>query len=260
MPWKHISRFHFLIFDTDMRVIFLHHAGGDKYSWRRYSEALSPQIDQVYVELPGRGDRFSEPLLSSTDEMVDDIYQQIKDLLDQPYILVGKSMGALHTYLLLYKISSFGKSLPIHVFLGSRKCPASYHHHVKIGTLNSNDFWEGVKGYGGCPPALLQHKELMELYEPILRADFQSLESYSHQEKNSLPVNVTIMVGKEDQIKLEDTLSWKNHFEGEVDFIELLGGHFFMHEQAFTISKMIEDKFVNMELALNSEEGINSHL
>lgn len=239
-----------------MRVIFLHHAGGDKYSWRRYQEALSSQIEKIYLELPGRGDRFSEPLLCSTEAMVDDLFQQVKSYLNEPYILVGKSMGALHTYLLLHQIAEAALPLPVHVFLGSRKCPDSYHHHVKIADLSSAEFWKGVQAYGGCPPALLQHKELMELYEPILRADFQSLESYQHQNRRPLAVSATIMVGKEDQIKLEDTRTWVNHFDGEVDFMELLGGHFFMHEQAYTISKMIEDKFVRQEFASKSIEGI----
>ncbi len=228
-----------------MRVIFLHHAGGDKYSWRRYQEALSPQIEQIYLELPGRGDRFSEPLLNTTEAMINDLYQQILPHIQSPYILVGKSMGALHTYLLLHRIAASAKPLPLHVFLGSRKCPASYSSHVRIAQRDSEGFWEGVKGYGGCPPALLQHKELMELYEPILRADFQALETFAFESKPVLPVAATIMVGKDDQIKLSETDSWQNHFSGEVTFQEMLGGHFFMHEQAFTIGKMIEEQFAN---------------
>lgn len=235
-----------------MRVIFLHHAGGDKYSWRRYQEALSTQIEKVFLELPGRGDRFSEPLLQSTDEMIDDLYEQVRNLLDRPYVLVGKSMGALHTYLLLHKIRENAQPLPLHVFLGSRKCPTSYTQHVKIATLSSEEFWEGVKGYGGCPPALLQHKELMELYEPILRADFHSLESYVHQVKSPLPISATVMVGKEDKIALSETYSWQDHFSQEITFHKMLGGHFFMHEQAFTISKMIEEQFANMEIKMQA--------
>ena len=231
-----------------MRVIFLHHAGGDQYSWRRYQDALSPEIEKIYLELPGRGDRFSEPLLKNTEAMIQDLYQQILPHLQAPYIIVAKSMGALHAYLLLQRIRNEGKDLPLHVFLGSRKCPASYSSHIKIAQLDSKNFWEGVQSYGGCPAALLEHKELMELYEPILRADFESLENYEYFVQEPLPISATIMVGKSDLIKLEETQSWKNHFSGEVDFLELLGGHFFMHEQAYTISKLIEERFANAAL------------
>lgn len=226
-----------------MRVVFLHHAGGDKYSWRRYNDALPASIEKIYLELPGRGDRFSEPLLDDTDSMIEDLLKQVFPYLNEPYILVGKSMGALHTYLLLHKILQSNLPLPIHVFLGSRKAPDAYSSHIKIARLSSAEFWKGVEAYGGVPAALLQHKELMALYEPILRADFQSLESYEYQAAYQLPVSATIMVGREDSIQLKEVLTWKNCFSESVDFLELSGTHFFMHEQAYQISQMIEEKF-----------------
>jgi len=226
-----------------MRVIFLHHAGGDKYSWRRYREALSPEIRQLSLEIPGRGDRYREPLLQDMSAIVEDLFIQMRSYVHEPYILVGKSMGALKAYLLLHKLVENGLPLPLHVFLGSRKCPASYADHIRIAQEPAPVFWKGIEAYGGCPPALLQHEELKELYEPILRADFTALERYIHQQRPKLPVAATVMVGKEDRIALDTVRGWQHHFSGEVDFMELNGGHFFMHEQAFTISKMIEDKF-----------------
>lgn len=237
-----------------MRVIFLHHAGGEKYAWRKYKESLSTDIQQVYLELPGRGDRYGEPLLTDTDAIVDDLYKQIQPHLVEPYIMVGKSMGALHTYMLLHRITQNQEALPIHVFLGSRKCPASYHEHVNIGHLPADEFWEGVKSYGGLPTQLLENKELLDFFEPILRADFQSLENYQYKELPTLPIPATIMVGKDDLIKLDELYSWKNIFTGEVDFHELIGGHFFMYEQAFTIGKMIEDKFATYQLEKQATE------
>ena len=222
-----------------MYVIFLHHAGGDKYSWRRYTDALPQNLEPVFLEIPGRGDRFSEPLLNDMDSIVQDLFEHVKPYLDTPYLLVGKSMGALKGYLLMHVLQEAGYPLPMHVFFGSRKCPASYGNHVKIAHENSIVFWKGIEAYGGCPPALLQHEELKELYEPILRADFQALENYIHQTKAPLPVNATIMTGKEDAITLESTKGWTDHFLGQVDFLEMPGGHFFMHEQAYTISKML---------------------
>lgn len=224
-----------------MHVIFLHHAGGDKYSWRRYTDALPQDLHPVFLEIPGRGDRFSEPLLNDMDSIVSDLFQQVKPFLHEPYLLVGKSMGALKGYLLMHAIQEAGYLLPVHVLFGSRKCPASYGNHVKIAHENSTVFWKGIEAYGGCPPALLQHEELKELYEPILRADFQALENYIHVPKKPLSVNATIMTGKEDAITLESTKGWTDHFSGQVDFIEMPGGHFFMHEQAYSISKMMAD-------------------
>lgn len=230
-----------------MKSIFLHHAGGDKYSWRRYAEALPASIEMINPEIPGRGDRFGEPLLSNMSDIVEDLYQQILPHIQQPYLLVGKSMGALKGYLLLQRLMNEGRRLPLHVYFGSRKAPGAYGNHPKIADKSSKDFWDGVSKYGGLPEALLQHEELKELYEPILRADFAALENYVYQEAPQIPVSATIMVGKNDQIKLEETKAWAEVFSGEVDFLELQGGHFFMHEQAFTISAMIAEKWTEIE-------------
>lgn len=224
-----------------MQVIFLHHAGGDKYSWRKYVEALPVDFIPFFLEIPGRGDRFSEPLLDNMEAIVEDLFSQISSQLKAPYLLVGKSMGALKGYLLMHRLLKEGLPLPEHVFLGSRKCPASYVNHVRIAHTDSGTFWKGVEGYGGCPPALLQHEELRELYEPILRADFIALENYIHTPQPALPVNASIMTGKADSISLESTHGWSNHFSGQVEYLSLSGGHFFMHEQAYTISRMMEE-------------------
>ncbi|HZH68765.1 MAG TPA: alpha/beta fold hydrolase [Chitinophagales bacterium] len=226
-----------------MRVIFLHHAGGEKYAWRRYKESLSTDIEQVYLELPGRGDRYGERLLYDTDSIVDDLYNQIIPHLQEPYIMVGKSMGALHSYLLLHRMTQNNQQLPIHVFLGSRQSPDRTHDSLAISDLPSKEFWEGVKRYGGVPKLLLENKELLDMYEPILRADFASLERYQYVPSPKLEVASTIMVGKEDIVKLEDVTPWSNMFSKDTATHELNGGHFFMYEQAYTIGKMIEEKF-----------------
>lgn len=229
-----------------MRAILLHHAGGDKYAYRNYT-ALAPEISTFATELPGRGDRFTEPLLDEMGAIVEDLFRQVSSQVAEPYVLVGKSMGALTGYLLMHRLMEAGLPLPVHVIFGSRKCPASYGEHVRIAHTDSKTFWKGVEAYGGCPPALLQHEELKELYEPILRADFKALENYVHAERPLLPVSATIWTGAEDAISEEVTYGWRQHFGGEVTFATLPGGHFFMYEQVDKVSERILEVSANLE-------------
>jgi surfactin synthase thioesterase subunit len=223
-----------------MRAILLHHAGGDKYAYRNYT-ALGSEVSTFATELPGRGDRFTEPLLDSMEAIVEDLLAQVKSQVGEPYVLVGKSMGALTGYLLMHRMMEAGLPLPMHVIFGSRKCPASYGEHVKIAHTDSKTFWKGVEAYGGCPPALLQHEELKELYEPILRADFKALEQYVHVQRPVLPVSATIWTGENDAISEEETYGWCNHFGGEMTFATLPGGHFFMYEQPERVAERIRE-------------------
>jgi surfactin synthase thioesterase subunit len=225
-----------------MKAILLHHAGGDKYAWRAYESFLAPELTPVALEIPGRGDRFGESLLTSMHDMADDIFNQVKTHTTAPYIMAGKSMGALLTYLVLCSLQDAGLRLPEQVFLGSRKCPASYPHQHPIYYKDTATFWEGVKEYGGISEALLQHAELRELFEPILRADFQALETYRHADDRIFNIPATIMYGKQDRITAEALQSWQQYFSLPIDLYAFESGHFFMYDEAEKITALMKSK------------------
>jgi len=225
-----------------MKAILLHHAGGDKYAWRAYADLLSPVIEPVALELPGRGDRFGEKLLTTMEEMATDIYRQMQPHIHTPYIVVAKSMGALIAYLVMEKLKEHYMRMPSYVFLGSRKCPASYSHEDPIFNKNKSEFWEGVKMYGGLPEALLHHDELRDFFEPILRADFCALETYRHNREVKFNVPATVMYGRQDTVTAEELESWQNYFVPPVDIFAFDSGHFFMYDQAAQITSLIKEK------------------
>jgi surfactin synthase thioesterase subunit len=217
-----------------MKAILLHHAGGDKYSFRNLQDGLLPEIQSIAVEVPGRGDRFGEPLLNDIHEMTEDIFLQIKNELNEDYFFVGVSMGTLIAYLLCYKIKENNLPLPKHLFLASRLSPDSYFNEPTIIHTGSEEFWKVVVQYNGVPDALMKHQELRDLYEPILRSDFEALEKYnfSHTPKEKLNIPATILMGKEDvrNITMNTAKDWTHHFIKETDFKEFDGGHFFVYE------------------------------
>lgn len=216
------------------KAILLHHAGGDKYAYTNFRNNLLPEIDSIALELPGRGDRFSENLLHDYKEIVQDYFDQLnKDFLED-YFLVGVSMGTMAAFELCKLIHQKNLPLPTHLFLSARLSPCSYKNEPSIVGISSDSFWELVQQYNGVPIQLLQHKELRELYEPILRADFNVLAKYNTIKHDilKLPVNTHIIIGKDDveNITLERAKSWSDYFTNEVTFIEFDGGHFVVYE------------------------------
>ena len=213
-----------------MRIFLLHHAGGDKYAYRLLQYQLQQVCEVLALELPGRGDRYAEPLLSDIDSCVEDIMRQAVQYLSQPYIIMGVSMGALLAYLWSCRMLEEGKPLPKHLILASRKPMEAYMNHQKIAELPSHDFWQGVYRYGGVPEGLLAHPELMELYEPILRADFMALELYTPKEIKPLPITATLLYGLDDTITQQDMAGWQQYFHPTIEIIPITGGHFAPYE------------------------------
>ncbi len=72
----------------------LHFAGGNRYSFGPIMPHFKDQIVDV-LELPGRGKRIKEQLLYTSDEAVDDLYDQIIGMIDDDeFLIYGHSMGA----------------------------------------------------------------------------------------------------------------------------------------------------------------------
>jgi len=225
-----------------MRIIFFHHAGGDKYAFLPYKPILDELgWEAVYYELPGHGDRYQDTLLTDANLIAKDAYDQLRTYMKEDYILFGNSMGSLISYLVLHKIVENGLLLPLHFFVASRKCPASYIRVNRDQLLSDLEFWQIIREYNG-PTALIENEELRALYEPILRADHQLLESYDHIEKPGLDVPATALYGRQDRYSFKEMESWKQHFNSEVDILGFDGGHFFVYEQPKEVMTAVTSK------------------
>ncbi len=225
-----------------MKIIFFHHAGGDQYAYRKFKPIINElNWEVIYHDIPGHGDRFTDPLLNDMHAIAEDAFQKLESEFQGDYAFFGVSMGTLISYLLTHKLKPLGKDLPKHLFLAARRCPAAHKNFPKSSHLSSDEFWQRISQYGGLPPALVEHQELKELYEPIVRADFAALENYEHLERPKMNIPTSILYGNQD-IPKHELLSWQDHFSNEIEFIEKGGGHFFCYEQADEMISIIKDK------------------
>jgi surfactin synthase thioesterase subunit len=217
-----------------MKAILLHHAGGDKYAFRKMQQNLLPEIDSIAFELPGRSDRIAEPFVKSLQEAVNDIYEQLIKQQPEEYFIVGNSMGSIIGFLLAHKLQQENRSLPRHLFLASRLSPDAYKNEPNITGISSDEFWKVVQQYDGVPEQLLQHKELKEFYEPILRSDFEMLQHFNETFESIESINIpaTILFGENDtrNVTEEKMQGWKKFFSVAIEVKSFKGGHFFMYE------------------------------
>lgn len=217
-----------------MKAILFHHVGGDRYAFRSVEKWLLPEIESFAYELPGRGDRYHEPLLQQIDPIVADAFQQTRAQMQEPFFFIGLSLGGLIAWLLCHYLKAQNLPLPSFLFMASRKYPESYKGLPPVSQLPGKEFWDFLSNFGGCPPQLVAHKELLEFYEPILRADFAAAEDYIAHLSPKEPINIPtgIFYGKEDERNFTDTdaRGWSPYFNNTVDYKKFPGGHFFLYE------------------------------
>lgn len=233
-------------------------AGGNKYSYRVYEKKAPPFIKVLPVEYPGRGSRSTEPLLHSVDQLVNDVYNQLKQKFDErPYAIYGHSMGALAAYLLAVKVIGKGHIPPVHLFVTGAQGPnALSKEEKKTYLLPRQEFMKAITDMDGIPDELLMHKELLDYIEPILRADFTITDTYRYRQTEKLHIPITVITGTEEGLNDEDILTWKEETTEEVDFYQMSGKHFFITPHADEIMRILSTKIMAVK-TINYERNEN---
>jgi surfactin synthase thioesterase subunit len=233
-----------------MNIILFHHAGGDKYAWQYIEKQWFKKYNVISYELPGRNYRLQENLTFDIQEIINDAYNTLKiHLKDGSFVFIGMSMGALISFLLTQKLQKENKKLPKHIFLASRKSIEQYEKNELVADATSEKFWEAVKYFGANIDALIEHQELKDFYEPIIRNDFLCLELFNRNYKAyttpKLDVPISVLYGKEDKsIDEVGAFSWQEYCNIPIQIKAFEGGHFFLYNNLDAI-EYIENMISN---------------
>ncbi|ETT49790.1 alpha/beta fold hydrolase [Paenibacillus sp. FSL P4-0338] len=237
-----------------MKLFCFSYAGGSAMFYGNWKDYFQGVVSVIPMELPGRGSRFTEPLCRSIEEMVDDAFNKVRRQLDgSAYILFGHSMGTIVVTELINRLLLAGYYEPQHVFLSGRFPP---HLGTKrpISEFPEEQFIDEIYRIGGTPRELIENKELFQMFIPILRADYRALETYSYRDRGFLwNSDITVLTGEEDATLTEsDNKAWKNYTLGSCSFIEFPGGHFYLFEQAKSVTTLINETLLSRKYAERS--------
>ncbi|MBY0084103.1 thioesterase II family protein [Brevibacillus brevis] len=228
-----------------MKLFCFPYAGGLPsiyYGWKRVVSPALLEIDPIEVRPSLIGD--SMVLSTSFYEVLEDVYNRITpELGEEPFAFFGHSMGGLIAFELTRKLLQNGKPLPQHLFLSASRVPHAYQKLVKTYNLPHDEFIESLRTLGGTPNEVLDNHEILEVFLPMIRADFQAVQTYemNNELPKQIPVNMTVLFGKEDSIEIQDIVAWRDYCGGECKFYPMPGGHFFIHQQMNTIMVIIQD-------------------
>lgn len=227
-----------------LNVFCLPYAGGNKYSYREFKSKAPAFLNFIMLEYPGRGARISEPLTTDIHKIVNDLYNQVKNMVEkEDYAIYGHSMGGLVAYLLTVKIAENKLKLPLHLFITGTTGPsAPTRGEKKRFMMNQDEFIQEIRNFGGMPHEVLENKELLLYLEPILRTDFEASESYIHGNYPVLNVPITVITGTEEDLEPSNIEMWQNESSYKVDFKRLPGKHFFIFDYVPEIIQIIAKK------------------
>lgn len=225
---------------SQVTLICLPFAGGSAYSYGDLEKSVGPFIDLLPMELPGRGRRFAEPLLTDVHDMVDDLFGRVKDaVLLGPYAVFGHSLGAKLAFELARRIVRERLPEPAHLFVSGSAAPSVPPKDRCLHLLPCTPFRRMIAELGGTPPEVLREEGLMDLFEPVLRADFQACNTYAYREGRPLTLPITVLMGLQDTVERRDAIKWGEETRAETQRFAFRGGHFFLFDHWGAIGQII---------------------
>jgi len=206
-------------------------AGGSTLAYRAWSQQLPSGIELRPVRLPGREGRFKEACYRDAIPLAQALASGLSSYLDLPFAFFGHSMGALLAFELVRTLRRQGGPEPFCLMVSGREAPQIPFSRRPLHGLPAPAFIDELRNYGGTPEVVLQHQELMELFLPMIRADFTINETYIHRFDAPLDCPIRAFGGEKDHLTSKaDLNAWGQQTTGSFALHLFSGGHFYLNE------------------------------
>ena len=205
----------------------------------RYS---SPEVELIAIQLPGREARSSEPFITDinvvTKQITNNFYKYQTTL---PFIFFGHSLGSIIAFEVANELQRCHFKIPKYLIVSGHDAPQSQSKEEALHHLSDDLFMKGLMKYQGMPDEILQHKELLEVLLPRLRADFTLSETYQYRKNTPLECPILALGGKDDPtVNHSELADWGKQTSKKCTINLFPGGHFFLNTSKKDIINMLD--------------------
>lgn len=223
-----------------IRLFCFHHSGGGASSYFSWVSHLSSKIEMVAIQLPGRENRFNEPLNSNIYEIVDCLGEDFFCYKDKPFFVFGHSLGALLGFEFIKSIINKYLIYPEIFIVSAAKPPHLPSNAKTFADLDDISLKEKIKIYNGIDANILNNKDLLEIFLPIIKNDFNIYKNYNFLFSKQLPCDILAFLGDQDHtISREESIQWAKYTTGKFQLLSFPGNHFFIKENQSLILNII---------------------
>ncbi len=227
---------------ADLRLFCFSYAGGSSMIFRPWLDKFPANVEICLVELPGRSSKIKLPLFKRLEPIVEGLALQIQPYLDKEFAFFGHSMGGLLSFELTRLLHKKYEISPVNLFISARGAPQIPSLKSPIYALPESDFIDRLRHYNGTPNAVLENQELMQLFLPILRADFEVLETYTYYHAPPLECPISVFGGLQDaQVTIEALEGWREQTNNYISLNMLPGDHFFINDSHSLLIEKISE-------------------
>lgn len=211
-----------------LRLFCFPYAGSSALIYRDWVRSFPEWIEVCPVQLPGRGARLREKPFVRMDQLVKSLLREMRSHLTKPFAFFGHSMGAVIAFEITRLLRRENAMLPVHLFISGRGAARATPPKPLTYNLPDAAFKQELQRLKGTPTEVLAHPELMEVVMPLLRADFELIQTYSYAYEQPLNIPLTALGGLEDDITRENMEGWRAETTGPFSLRMFEGDHFYL--------------------------------
>ncbi|AEW95933.1 MULTISPECIES: thioesterase II family protein [Streptomycetaceae] len=221
------------------------HAGGSASAYFPFSKLLSPGVEVLAVQYPGRQDRRWEPPARSVEELADAVAAVLHTNLTGRFALFGHSMGAAVAFEVARRLEREQGLRPAALFCSARRAPTVRLPAVWERVPGDEDVVAELRKLSGTDAAILDNPDLLRIFLPVIRADYQVAGGYLAGPDATVDCPITVLAGDRDpETSLAEARGWAAHTKGEFDMHVYPGGHFFIEEHRPAMAEVVAGRLL----------------
>lgn len=197
--------------DTGRQIVMFPFLGGFGASFNALIETLEEDWDVWTVNPPGHGSS-AHPPVCRLDDLVGLYLKNLREVLKPGSVFFGHSMGsvvAYHVLLAMAADAGFDGRRPGDLVLSASAAPP----HLPVqgyGALPDDDLIRHLRSFGTFPEEVVRDKNLMAMFVPAFRADYQVLEEARRRPVTQLDIRTQLILGGRDtQTPLNSAKEWQ---------------------------------------------------
>jgi medium-chain acyl-[acyl-carrier-protein] hydrolase len=224
------------------RLIAFPYAGASAVVFHQWASSLSPDIELVSIQYPGRSTLIGKKPCTSIQELAEESYKTLATLSDTPFYFFGHSMGGNVAFETARLLAKEGMRSPQALVLSACNPPQSASSlRRQLHTLPDDEFLVAIEQYGGMPSEILQSPDMLAYFLPLLRADMKALETWVCVSEAPLDVPILVLGGDNDRsVDSTQLQRWRDFTNADFECQVLPGNHFFFqHRLTLVINKIL---------------------
>ena len=223
-----------------LRLLCFPYAGAGANAYRLWPKHIDKRIEVIGVQMPGREARLREPCAGNAEAVITNVIDELMRYCPrQPLAIFGHSMGSMLAYELAWRLKERHDWAPRALVVSGRLPP----HVIFGGDLHQQTdevLIEAVKRLNGTPAGVFEDDEMRRLILPVLRSDYQLVETYRVPPDGRLDCPVAVCTSTDDaDAPPDEMVQWQSLTRGAFDRWDFKGDHFFLREQAAQIAAVL---------------------